>query len=151
MAQLVKELITQVSPGTHSERREPTACKVALWLHMCAMAYIYPYSHTYHIHNTYTYTKHKVGVKRSLRDQEHLLFLYKTWLLLPAPTQHLTTIYNLSSVAPILSSASRGHQTCKGYNWCTCRQNIHSHKKIVIIYFDFDWLISDFPRQGFSM
>lgn len=91
-----------------------------------------------HISYTHTTIKYKVGVKRSLSDQEHLLFLYKTWLLLPAPTQQLTTIYNLSSGAPTPSSGSRGHQTCKGYNKCTCRPNIHSHKKLqLFIYFYF--------------
>lgn len=73
-----------------------------------------------HISYTHTTIKYKVGVKRSLSDQEHLLFLYKTWLLLPAPTQQLTTIYNLSSG---LLSSSAADDISPHSLYCVCWRN----------------------------
>lgn len=107
-----------------------------------------------HISYTHTTTKYKVGVKRSLSDQEHLLFLYKTWLLLPAPTQQLTTIY-ITSVQefqhPLLVLVGTRHVRCTT-DVHAGKTSIHTKNYNYLFTFILFYLfISDFPRQGFSM
>lgn len=122
MAQLVKEFITQVcwaefnpwNPQWKERTNCLKSCPLSSHMHvMASYTQTHTHTHTTHIHKLWS----RSWRDGELSDQEHLLILQRIRVWYPAPTWHLTTIYNITSVPgdPTPSLSVHGHQACKGY------------------------------------
>lgn len=106
-----------------------------------------------HISYTHTTIKYKVGVKRSLSDQEHLLFLYKTWLCCQRPHSSsrpsITSVQELQHplLVPVGTRHVRGTTDVHAGKTSIHTKNCNYLFTFILFYL----FISDFPRQGFSM